>query len=317
LVRAPGLEDLDVDDIVVSVFASDGAHLQELQEVNTDARLEIDELEAVFAVAPRLQVLNTGMTGTCAELLPFLRNDPPYGALRISALDVNNFDAAGTLAFAAAVATHESLQELSLSDSRWAFGLNALVDAAAERSLAVLTILGCSLNAESVSALARLLQRGSLIELRVMCAGFPHAQESSVPVLSAALRTCRTLKHLALRLNPGNGASRRTVTELLDAVAALPALTQLSLGTIEVQDVVDAGRAIGALLRGNLPNLRIVRVYNCHLGDEGLAPLLDGLAVNTHLHELMCFGNDPSTAFQRNRLAPALAALAVRAALDA
>lgn len=35
-------------------------------------------------------------------------------------------------------------------------------------------------------------------------------------------------------------------------------------------------------------NLRILRLYGCYLGDDGLGPLMDGLAVNTHLQELDC-----------------------------
>jgi len=67
----------------------------------------------------------------------------------------------------------------------------------------------------------------------------------------------------------------------------------------------------------NLPSLRTLLVNRCLLSDEGLAPLLDGLAANTHLRTLQCRINDPSFDFERDRLAPALAALAARAELDA
>jgi hypothetical protein len=43
---------------------------------------------------------------------------------------------------------------------------------------------------------------------------------------------------------------------------------------------------------------------------------LSGLAANTHLRHLECTLNDRSEAFQRDRLAPALAALAARAEHD-
>jgi hypothetical protein len=49
-----------------------------------------------------------------------------------------------------------------------------------------------------------------------------------------------------------------------------------------------------------------------------LVPLLDGLAANTNLRQLNCdVDNDLSEAFKRDRLDPALAALAARAQLDA
>ena len=84
-----------------------------------------------------------------------------------------------------------------------------------------------------------------------------------------------------------------------------------------MHDRAAAGHALGALLGANLPSLRTLRVNRCLLGDEGLAPLLDGLAANTHLRTLQCRINDPGIAFERERLKPALAALAARAALDA
>jgi hypothetical protein len=44
------------------------------------------------------------------------------------------------------------------------------------------------------------------------------------------------------------------------------------------------GHALGAFLRADLPSLRSLNVNNCILGDEGMTPLLDGLAANTQLH---------------------------------
>ena len=113
-----------------------------------------------------------------------------------------------------------------------------------------------------------------------------------------------------------NGAARRTVTELIDAAALLPSLSELSLNGSR-QDAAAFGRALGALLATNLLSLRSLLVSDCRLGDEGVAPILDGLAANTHLHTLHCDENLVSEAFKCNRLAPALAALAARAALDA
>jgi hypothetical protein len=82
-------------------------------------------------------------------------------------------------------------------------------------------------------------------------------------------------------------------------------------------DTAAFGHALGALLAANLPSLHTLRATACNLGDEGVAALLDGLAANTHLRELDCRFNDLSDAFERDRLTPALAALAARANLDA
>ena len=292
------------------VLLTNGA---ELEQVNADVTMSVDHVDNLFAAAPRLQMLNTGVYGECTALIPLLRNDPPYGPLRVHELRIElaGADEADVLALAAGVATQNRLERLTLADAEGPRGLNALVAAAAEHRLLDLKLIHCDVDEESITPLARLLQRGSLTELYISSDVFPHAQETSMPVLCAALRACRTLTALELRLNPPGGASHRTVTALLDAVAALPALSELGLCHSRVRDAVGAGRALGALLAANLPSFRTLRVDDCDLGDEGFAPLLDGLASNTHLRELDCqdTGNDLSEEFERDRLEPALEAL--------
>jgi hypothetical protein len=250
-------------------------------------------------------------------LLPLLRDGP----LRVKTLGVwfEGVTADGVLAFAAAVAAHESLTDLDVAGVDFPRELNALVDAATERRLSRLEVNECILDAVNVPALVRLLQRGSLTKLEVYNSpGFPHVDEASWPVLCTALRACRTLTHLKLGLIPHNGANHRTVTELLDAVAALPALSVLNFWGGRVLDSTAFGHALGALLAANMPSLHTLSVIACHLGEEGLVPLLDGLAANTNLRQLNCdVDNDLSEAFKRDRLDPALAALAARAQLDA
>ena len=300
--------------LLFAVPLTDGA---ELQQVKTDVYLSVDHVAAMLAAAPRLQVLNAGGFGRCTELLPVLRNEPPYGPLRISELYVMDRDivADDLQAFAAAMAAHQTLKSLSLT-VQIARDVNALLDVAGERGFTHVALNLCPLEAVRVPVLARLLQRSSLIRLDIVCQGFPEAQDESMPMLCHALRACRTLTHLKLGLNPPEGASHRTVTELLDAAASLP-LSVLNLYDSRAQDTAAFGRALGALLAANLPSLRTLNVEHCQLGDEGLALLLDGLAANTHLRKLVCEGNGPSVAFERDRLAPALAALAARANLDA
>ena len=290
----------------------------ELRQVNGGLFLNAGDVESIVAATPRLQVLNADVIGPCMTLLPMLRNEPPYGPLRVRKLRVGcgNADAAGVHAFAAAVASHESLKDLRVGDVPFLRGTNALVDAAAERRVSSLTLTtSVLLDAGAVPALARLLQRGSLAKLDISCAGFP--RDESMPALCAALRGCRTLKHLSLELHPPGGATRRAVTELFDTVASLPALTELDLSNSWVRDKAAFGRDLGALLLIDQPSLRTLDLFNCQLGDEGLAPLLDGLAANTHLRELNCGMNDPSGDFKRDELDPALAELAARAELAA
>ena len=292
----------------------------ELQQVNIDRQMRVRELHDLFAAAPRLQVLNADVEGQCTALLPVLRNVPPYGPLRVSNLEVQGRqqEEADVLAFAAAVASHESLKGLSLLRMNSARGLNAMVDAAAERRVSLLSLNeNCEMDADFVPALARLLQRGSLTKLVIGGGGFPHAPEAGVTELCAALRACRMLTHLDVCLSPPGDANISTVTELLEAIASLPALSLLDKWGSQVQNKAHFGQALGALLATNLPNLRILRVGHCGLGDEGVAPLLDDLVANTHLHKLNCENSGLSDAFYNDRLLPALAALAARAELDA
>jgi hypothetical protein len=301
---------------LVELIESNGA---ELQQVNAGVWLSTAQLRNVFAAAPRLQVLNGRVMDQCTALLPVLRKEPPYAPVRVDELVVclQDTEGAEVLALAAAVAAHEPLECLRLKNGRLAGGVNALVDAAATRLVSVLELDDCATNAESIQALVRLLQRGSLTKLVVKCDEFPVAPEATLLELCAALRICRTLTHLKFWLNPVNGLSHRVVTELLDAAAELPALFLLDLSYSYLLDRAAAGRAFGALLRADLPSLRILLVFNCPFGDEGLAPLLDGLAANTHLRALFCGENETSEAFERDRLEPALAALAARAEHDA
>jgi hypothetical protein len=308
-----------MSEFLVELIVSDGA---ELQQVNTEVCLRgVAQLKAVFAASPRLQVLNAGVEGQCKELISILRNDPPYGVLRVHELDVwceaGGVAADDVLALAAAVAAHDTLDELILFDVPFAPGLNALLDAAAERRVSRLRLDSCVVDAETVPALVRLLQRGSLTWPDVACVGFPLAPEASVLELCAALRACQALIYLRLYLNPQIGVTRCTVTELLDVAAALPELSELDLSGSNLLDKGHAGHALGALLRANLPSLRVLSVGECRLGDEGMAALLAGLAANTHLRLLECENNSLSAAFKRDRLAPALAVLKARAERDA
>jgi hypothetical protein len=272
-----------------------------------------------LAEVPQLQVLTAHVSGGCTALLPALRNEPPYGPLRISQLDVtfgHHDTVAEVLAVAAALAPHESLKTLTLRGGYSARGPNALMEAATQLGVSWLQVSNCVTDARSAPALARLVQRGSLTRLDLCFPNFRSSpvQEASMLELCAVLRGCRTLTHLSVSLHPPNGVHRHTFTELLEVVAELPALSVLDLSLSRLRKRLAFGHALGALLRADLPSLRTLRVMGCQLGDKGVRPLLGGLAANTHLHYLDCErGNDLSEAFKRRRLAPALAALEARA----
>ena len=279
---------MDVRRLLFELILSDGA---ELERVSAAVYPNLENLQAVLAAAPRLQAFNTRVMGRSRELLPVLRSDPPYGPMQVSELLVFGRDASAEdlHALAAAVAAHESLEGLDLYLVNSARELNALVDAAAERRVSDLQLDQCVVDDQTVPALARLLQLSSLTNLDIVCADFPH--EESVPVLCTALRACHTLTHLKLCVTPPDGANRHTVKDLIDAAAELPALCELDLCGSKMLDHAAgnaAGRALGALLRADLPSFHTLIVNDCQIGQAGLVALLNGLAANTHLRKLEC-----------------------------
>jgi hypothetical protein len=77
---------------------------------------------------------------------------------------------------------------------------------------------------------------------------------------------------------------------------------------VRAADRARAGASLGALVAANAPALNTLNVSHCALGDEGLGPLVDALAANTHLRVLHCADNDMSDEFALQRLRPALLA---------
>ena len=307
---------VELNELLIELILSDGA---ELQEVNTGVHLGVDRLREVLAAAPRLHAFNNAhVGGDCRELLPVMRNEAPFGPVRVVELEIGLRDASeGDMrALAAAVAAHEPLGGLRLGDADFRSGLGALFDAAAERRVTTLFIDDeCFLDANSVPALARLLQRGSLTRLEITCQ-FPRVQEAIMLELCAGLCACRALTHLRLSLNRLlGGANHCPVTILIDAALfALPALAVLDLSWSLLDDPDAAGLSLGALLAVNPPSLRTLKLDVCSPG-AGMIPVLQGLVENTHLRELGWRGNNLSEAFQRERVAPVMAALAARVAL--
>jgi hypothetical protein len=112
-------------------------------------------VKALLRAAPLLQLLGVSLRCTAADASPMLRNAPPFEALRIKKLDVENGnsgmlqDADAVVSFAADVAAHASLTELQLQSVPLGSpaALDAFVDAALERRLSSLSFWCCDHNA--------------------------------------------------------------------------------------------------------------------------------------------------------------------------
>ena len=248
-----------------------------------------------------------------------LRNEPPFGSLRLHTFAVHPPWPGGEAdvhAFAADVtASASSLSHLALVGAPLAGhgALDAVVDAVLARRLPAVTLSNSRLSAASAPALARLLRGGALTTLFLSNLGdevlLLSGEEGSAETLAAALRANNTLTELDLA--HGNVWHDAAAAEtLLNALTAHPSLQILRLdgNAVRAADCARAGASLGALVAANAPALNSLYVPLCALGDEGLGPLVDALASNTHLHQLHCWGNTMSDAFAFHRLMPALLA---------
>ena len=129
-----------------------------------EAERALAELRALLLAAPALQVLEAMMECRIATACRVLRNEPPFGPLRLTRLNVDcssvNRD---VTALAAALVTHPSLDTLSLTcpmDHPMPLlpgDLDSVVTAALTLRLQSFDLCDCELMGDAVPALSRLL----------------------------------------------------------------------------------------------------------------------------------------------------------------
>jgi hypothetical protein len=223
-------------------------------------------------------------------------------------------DTPGVLQLAAAIAVHEPLNALTLTNLIFGsqVAVDSIVDAAMTCGLRSLALDFCGFDASPLPALARLLRGGpELRELSFCCdaiTGFNGGVQGSI-LFSDALRANRSLESLSL-VDPGERMWRTEyLTPLLQAVASHPTLRCLDLQRTHSDAPPEApaavGAALGALVAADAPALEVLKLAICNLGDEGLAPMLDALPRNAHLRLLDVALNDASEEFAQERLRPA------------
>jgi hypothetical protein len=308
-------------EVLLAVATENAATLQEARLcLGTCYEPSCEQLEALLLAAPRLRTLHADVACDATEARRLLRNEPPYEALRVRRLDVSRFegDEAALLALAADLSAHAaayaSLHELELVGAPMgaAAALDAVVEAALACRLQKLELVACRLSPASAPALARLLGGSALTKLHIYGhLGHNEQQlldEPAAVLLGNALRANTTLTSLGLDAVSLWRDSAAAVA-LLNALTAHPSLCQLDVGRNPVGATQHrAGAALGALVAANAPTLRNLRINESDLGDAGMGALVDALPHNTHLHTLLCAGNDMSEAFVRDRLLPAVRA---------
>ena len=272
-------------------------------------------VRTLLAAAPQLEALTTSVRGSPAEIIRLLRDSQRLRATAVRLL-LQGARRADALEAAAAVAEHAWVTQLDVTGHDLVggddAGLNALMDAALTRRVHSVLLRSCRFAAENVPALFQLLRCGCLTLFRLH--GCWRLDAHTFAQLSAALRDARTLT--AIEYVQTGVFEHGGHAALLDALQDLPALHTVSFLQERAPPELRAAlsRALGALLAADPPSLRKLSVAGCSLGDEDVAPLLDGLALNTHLRHFNCEYNDLTEAFERDRVAPALAALAARPA---
>jgi hypothetical protein len=105
---------------------------------------------------------------------------------------------------------------------------------------------------------------------------------------------------------------------LLDAITGHPSLRELRISgeNTAAEDCSALGAALAALIAADAPALLALECFKLRLNDAGLAPIMEALALNHHLHELNVGDNGMSEAFARERLLPAVHANTTLCALS-
>jgi hypothetical protein len=281
---------------------------------------------------PRLELLETGISGCPTDLTRFLDAAQGQSVVRASVVDADfitmfapaTLNDRGVLRFASAVGAHAWVRELRLTrlhgfaEPRNPELLNALLEAARTRRVVALSLDCVDLCAANMPALVRLLQCGSLARLSLKGIFVKPAEEHAAVLaqLCDALRGSESLTDLTLCRNYNSHVNRAVLRALptLQALRTLRVEPRLRHVPTLPHECLAYGRLLAELLTADLPRLRTLDL-SCYLMDDGgMAAVLDGLANNTHLRELRWYPVYLSEAFTRDHLAPALEALAARGA---
>jgi hypothetical protein len=299
-----------------AVAAGNAATLQELSinalGVTFPQHRHVRILQALLRAVPQLRTLEADVHCFAADAYRALRNEPPFGPLRVRHLSVSAHGATAdtVLALAADLAAHASLASVWLQAAPLdaPAALDAVVDAALARSLSSVRLNGCRLSPASAPALARLLRGDTLTELDIHGGHDQLLDAPAAALLANALRANTSLTALTLHsIDLWRDAA--AAAELLTALTAHPRLRLLDLSSNWPHNGgLQAGAMLAALLLADVPALQTLNIGWCRVGDAGLGPVVEALCHNTHLTKLVCRGNHMSEQFARNTLL-----LAVRA----
>jgi hypothetical protein len=308
---------------LLAVVAANAGALTELRVCNgASHELPYDTTEVLLRAAPRLRVLHADVSCTAgAQARALLRNEPPFGPLRVSRLAVADWPAGTHAEHAAAVTVFGSdlsahaggLSSLCLIRAPFHVpaALNAFMDALLMRrvrSLISCSLISCRLSPASAPELVRLLSSDALTELQLHNEGAQLLNAPAAALLGEALRANSTLTSLTIA-SAVLWADLPAATALLAALMAHRSLRSLQFHNAppDAENALAAGAALGALVAANAPALTALDVTGIN-SDVAARPLLRALLRNTHLRDLNFTGYDLSDAFAREVLLPAVRA---------
>jgi hypothetical protein len=280
------------------------------------AFLNTDCVAAMLRAAPLLRVLDCDVACDASDAQRLLRNEAPFGPLRVRLLCADfgfgfNDDGNAMQTLLADAAVHESLTGLRLKHAplQQAGALDEVVDTVVARQLACFALSNCDLVAPAAwatwaPALARVINDGVLTTLAVEQGAF-RLDYPAATLVADALRgnttlTSFSLSELSCSLNP-----QHIPRKLVRALVAHRSLRSLSLNLSYQRCGASWRVALGALVRANSV-LEELLLLDTTLGDWGLGPLLDALPANTRLRTLGICSLFMSAAFARQRLLPAI-----------
>ena len=308
------------DHVLLEVVTANAATLHELHCVfgsEMPSRLySVDFVEQLARAAPQLRVLRADVSASLVDALRMLRNEAPFGALRLRDLEVTHVGQgvlvadADVLALAAAVPLHASLHQLGLHSVllRTPAVLDAIVACALSCGLQSVEFYRCGLSPASVPAIARLVRGGALASLQIKNCDEPLLDAAAAMQFADAIASSRTLQQLVLWDYLHLFHDVAVDAPVLRALAGHPSLQTLHFYSFYLRDAAAVGMLLATVVTANAPALRTLSFIDLPLGDEGTRPLLDALVENTHLQELECCQVGMSNDFVEYTFTPAVRA---------
>lgn len=254
---------------------------------------------ALLRAAPRLRILKTALACDVQQVLPLLRNFPPYEPLQLHRLHLKpiagesaDASVASIVAVAAALSSQTSLRNLALIGVRLkrSVACNALALALVKLPLVSLEFYACIFGRQFAFALAWLLGQCKLSVLVLSTKASGRQAEPVTPLLSQpascvkladALWENRTLT--CLHIDMDMSSEHLPELTLLSALVRHPTLRTLDCKCSTAPATRNAtGAAVGALIAADAPALTALS-FSGFVGTDGLGVLCAALPRNTHL----------------------------------